>query len=176
MSENPYAWRPSDLEAIRVALGIPVSTAAIRAINDEMAALERSYSDAIPGARAHLDAIALIDNPPQPEPGEPGESGESGEGMPPGAVIKKITRKGAAGPVPEQLPQKKLDVIEYATELLMEEVSTEYAIPEQATAAVAAQPARERKRHVDALLLILPRLEAWRPQPRLRFSGDLIRG
>jgi hypothetical protein len=168
MSEPTHAWRPSDLEAIRVALRISVSPASIRAINDEMAALERSYPDAIPAARAHLDAIALIDHPPPP--------GEPGAVVPQEPLIRKVTRKGAAGPVPEQLPQKKLDVVEYATELLLEEVSTEYAIPEQATAQAAPDPARERQRHVEELLLILPRLEQWRPQQRERFSGPMIRG
>ena len=33
MSQNPYAWRPTDLEAIRVTLRIPVSPASIAAIN-----------------------------------------------------------------------------------------------------------------------------------------------
>ncbi|MCP9889050.1 hypothetical protein KBY96_14075 [Cyanobium sp. ATX 6A2] len=170
MSTPTHAWRPSDLEAIRVALRIPVSPASIRVINDEMAALERTYPDAIPAAKAHLDAIALIDTPPPP--------GEPGGQLPAEPVIRKVTRKGAAGPVPEQLPQKKLDVIEYATELLLEEVSTEYAIPADATsaAAAAADPARQRQRHVEQLLLILPRLEGWMPRPRSLFEGQMIRG
>ncbi|MGL6135074.1 MAG: hypothetical protein ACRC1L_12935, partial [Prochlorococcaceae cyanobacterium] len=161
-------WRPSDLEAIRVALRIPVSPASIGVINDEMAALERSYPDAIPAAKAHLDAIALIDNPAPP--------GEPGGQAPPEPLIRKVTRKGAAGPVPEQLPQKKLDVIEYATELLLEEVSTEYAIPADATTDSGPDLWRQRQRQVESLLLILPRLESWIPKPRAAFEGQMIRG
>jgi hypothetical protein len=168
---NPYAWRPSDLEALRSALRIPVSSASIQAINDAMQALERTYPEVIPTARAHLDAIALLDAqpPPSPEQGN-GESQQQPR-------IRKVTRKGAAGPVPQELPQKKLDVIEYATELLLEEVSTEYELPPApAPDAVGADARRQRQRHVQELLLMLPRLSAWIPQPQPRFSGQLIRG
>jgi len=166
-TENAYAWRPTDLEGIRAALSIPVSPASIRAINDEMAALERHYPDAIPVAKGHIDAIALIDYPPEPsEPGPPAT---------PEPVVRKVTRKGAAGPVPEQLPQRKLDVVEYATELLLEEVSTEYEIPPQASEP-AARPAASRRRHVEALLLILPGLTSWLPAQQPRFGGLMIRG
>ena len=58
---NANAWRPTDLEAIRRALLIPVTAPALRAINDAMAQLERSYPEAIPAVRASLDAIAVID-------------------------------------------------------------------------------------------------------------------
>lgn len=162
-----HLWRPSDLEAIRVALAIPVSPAAIRAINDEMAALERHYPEAIAGARAHLDAIALLDQAAMPGP--------SAEPPPPPPRIRKVTRKGAAGPVPQELPKRRLDVIEYATELLMEEVSTEYELP---PVAPAAHPggAAQRQRHADALLLVLPRLSNWQQPQRPRFGGQLIRG
>jgi hypothetical protein len=161
-------WRPSDLEAIRVALAIPVTPASIRAINDQMMALEASYPDAIPVAKGHLDAIAALDNPPlQPGPGEQPLAAPQ---------IRKVTRKGAAVPIPDQLPQKKLDVVEYATELLMEEVSTEYAVADAPVPAPPAAPAAVRRRHAEALLLILPGLVAWQPQQVLRFSGLMIRG
>lgn len=156
-------WRSTDLEAIRVALAIPVSPNAVQAINDAMAALELSYPDAIPAAKAHLDAIALIDNPP------PGAAAPS----PPEPVVQKVTRKGAAGPVPEQLPEKKLDVIEFATELLLEETSTEYWIPAQQPAP-APDPRAQRRHHAQQLLLILPALERWVRRPT--FSGQMIRG
>lgn len=104
---NPNAWRPSDLEAIRCALLIPVTAPALRAINDAMAQLERSYPEAIPGAKASLDAIAVID------------AGLVAGGTPAEPFVIKTTRKAAAGPVPAELPKKKLDVIEYATELLI---------------------------------------------------------
>jgi hypothetical protein len=55
------AWRPTDLEAIRRALLIPVTAPALRAINDAMAQLERSYPEAILAAKGSLDAIAVID-------------------------------------------------------------------------------------------------------------------
>jgi hypothetical protein len=163
---NPYAWRPSDLEAIRRALLIPVSAGAIGAINDAMAQLERSYPDAIPGAKANLDAIAAIDGALSSiEPGLPAAE----------PVVTKTVRKGAAVPIPDQLPTKKLDVIEYATDLLMEEVTTEYEIPASASTASGVPLLSQRRAHVDNLLLILPRLRSWqRPQPT-RFQGRLIR-
>lgn len=170
MSANPYVWRTTDLEAVRSALRIPVSPAAIQAINDAMQALESTYPDVIPAAKAHLDALALLDSPPPPAgPGAP-----EAEQQP---RIRKLTRKGAAGPLPAELPQKKLDVIEYATELLLEEVSTEYELPPApAPGATHAQARRQRQRHVQELLLILPRLAAWIPPQTPRFSGPLLRG
>lgn len=161
---NPYAWRANDLEAIRKALAIPVTPASIRAINDEMAALERDYPDAIPGAKTRLDAIAAID-----------------QGLATGDVaaepfVTKVTRKGAVTPVedPNQLPKRKLDVIEYATELLMEEVSTEYAEPTSLNSGLS--PGAQRRAHVESLLLVLPRLGNWQaPQPT-PFQGQLARG
>ncbi|MEA5414227.1 hypothetical protein [Synechococcus sp. BA-132 BA5] len=169
MSQNPYAWRPTDLEAIRVTLRIPVSPASIAAINEEMAALERTYPDAIPAAKSHLDAIALLDNQPSPCLGLP---------TPAEPVLRKRTRKGAAGPVPAELPRRKLDVIEFATELLMEEVSEEFVTPTDPSAAAFAGLAQQRRHHVASLLLILPRLENWIHQPRNRgtFSGQMLRG
>ncbi len=164
-----HLWRPSDLEAIRVALTIPVSPAAIRAINDEMAALERHYPEAIAGARAHLDAIALLDQAAMP-------AATAEPPSPPPPRIRKVTRKGAAGPVPQELPKRRLDVIEYATELLMEEVSTEYELPPVAPAAAQLGGAAQRQRHADALLLVLPRLSNWQQPQRPRFGGQLIRG
>ena len=159
---DDFRWRATDLEAMRRALRIPVTPGSIRAINDAMAALESHYPDAIPQARAHLDAIALIDNPPPSSGPEP---------LP---QVRKVTRKGAAGPVPDELPRRKLDVVEYATELLLEEVSTEYEIPRQVDS--SPSPARQRASHVRELLLILPALQSWIPQQSDRFSGPLIRG
>jgi hypothetical protein len=171
MSANPYTWRPTDLEAVRSALRIPVSPAAIQAINDAMQALESTYPDVIPAAKAHLDAIALLDSPPTP-PSGPGEPEPEQQPR-----IRKVTRKGAAGPLPAVLPQKKLDVIEYATELLLEEVSTEYELPPApAPGATGAQARRQRQRHVQELLLILPGLAAWIPPLMPRFCGQLLRG
>jgi hypothetical protein len=167
MSQNPYAWRPTDLEAIRVTLRIPVSPASIAAINEEMAALECTYPDAIPAAKAHLDAIALLDSPSSPGLPTPDEQ-----------MLRKHTHKGAAGPVPAELPRSKLDVIEFATELLMEEVSEEFVIPTDPSAAAFAGRAQQRRHHVASLLLILPRLEKWIPQQRGpgTSSGQMLRG
>ncbi len=161
---NPFAWRPTDLEAIRKALWIPVTAASIRVINDEMAALERNYPDAIPCAKASLDAIAVIDQ---------GLACGEAAAEP---FVTKVTRKGAAAPVadPNQLPKRKLDVIEYATELLMEEVSTEYAEPTSLNGGLS--PGAQRRAHVESLLLVLPNLRNWQaPQPP-RFQGSLARG
>ena len=160
---NPNAWRPSDLEAIRRALLIPVTAPALRAINDAMAQLERSYPEAITAAKASLDAIAVLD------------AGLAAGGTPAEPFVIKTTRKAAAGPVPAELPKKKLDVIEYATELLMEEVSTEYELPPVAPAAQLGGTA-QRQRHADALLLVLPRLSNWQQPQRPHFGGQLIRG
>ena len=51
-------------------------------------------------------------------------------------------------------------MIEYATELLMEEVSTEYAEPHR-HCSCGLSPGAQRRGHVDNLLLILPRLRNW---------------
>ncbi|TVS06911.1 MAG: hypothetical protein EA413_02440 [Cyanobium sp. PLM2.Bin73] len=89
-------------------------------------------------------------------------------------VVRKVTRKGAAGPVSDPLPKKKLDVIEYATELLLEEVSTEYALP-PAPDPMALPPAQQRSRHLRALLLIFPRLQLWRADGGNPFEGTPMR-
>ena len=158
---NPNAWRPTDLEAIRRALLIPVTAPALRAINDAMAQLERSYPEAIPAAKASLDAIAVID------------AGLAAGGTPAEPFVIKTTRKAAAGPVPAELPKKKLDVIEYATELLMEEVSTEYAEPTANSYGLSS--GAQRRGHVANLLLILPDLVSWCPPAPTPFSGTLLR-
>lgn len=158
---NPNAWRPADLEGIRRALLIPVTAPALRAINDAMAQLERSYPEAIPAAKASLDAIAVID------------AGLAAGGTPAEPFVIKTTRKAAAGPVPAELPKKKLDVIEYATELLLEEVSTEYAEPTANSYGLSS--GGQRRTHVANLLLILPGLASWCPPAPTPFSGTLIR-
>ena len=153
------SWRAGDLEAIRSALGIPVSAASIGAIGRAMAELERDYPAGIAVTVDCLERIAAIDQqlanfPVLAEP-----------------VVIKTSRKGAAGPVPAELPKRKLDVIEYATELLLEEVATEYALPESTGPSLAAQ----RRQQVEALLLVLPCLRVWQPQTPHRFQGRLER-
>jgi len=157
--EAVSSWRPSDLEAIRSSLGIPVSAASIGAINRAMAELERDYPAGIGVAVGSLERIAAINQQLAnfPVVAEP--------------VVIKTSRKGAAAPVPAELPKRKLDVIEFATELLLEEVATEYALPESTGPSLAAQ----RRQQVEALLLVLPGLRVWQPQAPPRFQGRLER-
>lgn len=177
-------WRATDLEALRQALAIAVSPAAIRAINDAMAQLERFYPDAIAAATRSLDAIASIDLQ---------LAALTAADL---SVTKKLTRKGAAagvlspqpqavsmtpGPVASgsmtpgsvTLPIKKLDVIEYDTDLLLEELSTEYATGAP-TAAVVLRS--QRLGHVNQLLLIFPGLANWLAPRPSAFAGQLLRG
>jgi len=153
------SWRTGDLEAIRSALAIPVSAASIEAIGRAMTELERDYLSGIAVAVGCLERIAAIDQQLASTPivAEP--------------VVIKTSRKGAAGPVPAELPKRKLDVIEFATELLIEEVATEYALPESQGPSLAAQ----RRQQVEALLLVLPGLRVWQPQSPPRFQGRLER-
>jgi hypothetical protein len=124
-----------------------------------MAELERDYLSGIAVAVCCLERIAAIDQqlanfPVLAEP-----------------VVIKTSRKGAAGPVPAELPKRKLDVIEFATELLIEEVATEYALPESPGPSLSAQ----RRQQVEALLLVLPGLRVWQSQTPPRFQGRLER-
>ena len=124
-----------------------------------MAEMERDYPAGIAVAVGCLERIAAIDQQlaSTPAAAEP--------------VVIKTSRKGAAAPVPAELPKRKLDVIEFATELLMEEVATEYALPENQGLSLAAQ----RRQQVEALLLVLPPLRVWQPQAPPRFQGRLER-
>ncbi len=157
--EAEGSWRAGDLEAIRSALAIPVSAASIGAIGRAMAELERDYPAGIAVAGWSLERIAAIDQQLAnfPVVSEP--------------VVIKTSRKGAVGPVPTELPKRKLDVIEFATELLLEEVATEYALPESTGPSLVAQ----RRQQVLALLLVLPGLRVWQPQAPPRFQGRLER-
>ncbi len=153
------SWRAGDLEAIRSALGIPVSVASIGAIGRAMAELERDYPAGVGVAVGCLERIAAIDQQLASTPvnAEP--------------VVIKTSRKGAAAPVPAELPKRKLDVIEFATELLIEEVATEYVLPESQGLSLATQ----RRQEVEALLLVLPGLRVWQLQAPPRFQGRLER-
>ena len=153
------SWRAGDLEAIRSALGIPVSAASIGAIDRAMAELERDYPAGIAVAVGCLERIASIEQQlaSTPVAAEP--------------VVIKTSRKGAAAPVPAELPKRKLDVIEFATELLLEEVATEYTLPESQGPSLAAQ----RRQQVEALLLVLSGLRVWQPKAPPRFQGRLER-
>jgi hypothetical protein len=153
------SWRAGDLEGIRSALGIPVSAASIGAIGRAMVELERDYPAGVSVAVGSLERIAAIDQQLAnfPVVAEP--------------VVIKTSRKGAAAPVPAELPKRKLDVIEFATELLLEEVATEYVLPESQGPSLATQ----RRQQVEALLLVLPGLRVWQPSAPPRFQGRLER-
>ena len=153
------SWRAGDLEAIRSALAIPVSAASIGAIGRAMAELERGYPAGVAVAVGSLERIAAIDQQlaSAPVAAEP--------------VVIKTSRKGAAGPVPAELPKRKLDVIEFATELLIEEVATEYALPESQGPSLAAQLCQQ----VEAFLLVLPGLRVCQPHAPPRFQGLMER-
>jgi len=144
--EAVSSWRPSDLEAIRSSLAIPVSAASIGAIGRAMAELERDYPAGIAVAVGSLERIAAIDQ-------QLASTLVAAE-----PVVIKTSRKGAAGPVPAELPKRKLDVIEFATELLIEEVAT-----------------AQRRQQVQALLLVLPGLRVWQSQTPPRFQGVMER-
>jgi hypothetical protein len=83
-------------------------------------------------------------------------------------------RKGVAGGVvPNPLPLSKLAVVDYATELLLEETESEWN-PAGPSPAVVLN--RHRSQHIGQLALLLPRLQNWRqcnPDP---FQGLLVRG
>lgn len=158
-TDSPYRWRAADLEGIRIALAIPARMAAVRAINDAMAALEEQYPDAIPTARRELDAIAAIDSQLaelKPEQLQ--------------APIETRRKAVAADALPEDgtLPIKKADVIEFDTELLREETITRFGVGLSIEQALRHQ----RLGHARALLLMLPTLGNWSRDPQLSGQGS----
>lgn len=155
-------WRPSDGEALRSALSIPVTSAALAALNREMAQLQTHYPTGVCTAQGHLDAIGVLDQ--QLAVLTPTE-----ENSP-----VRSRRKGVAGGVvPNPLPLSKLAVVEYATELLLEETDTEWN-PEGPSPAVVLS--KQRYQHIGQLALLLPRLQSWRQCDRDPFRGWLVRG
>ncbi|MFN4867043.1 MAG: hypothetical protein ACK5GZ_12090 [Cyanobium sp.] len=156
------SWRPGDSEALRIALTIPVTAAAMAALNREMAQLQTHYPTGVCTAQRHLDAIAALD--------------QQLAVLSPAEVNSPVRsrRKGVAGGVvPNPLPLSKLAVVEYATELLLEDTDTEWD-PSGPSAAVVL--GRQRSQHIGQLALLLPRLQTWRqcnPDP---FRGSLVRG
>ena len=138
-------WRGSDLEALRIALLIPATPQAVRAINDAMRQREQGYPDAIPTAISEPDAIQQVD----------------------GQLVTlsieqlkapiEITRKAASDGVltpGEPPPVANADVLEYATDLLKEEIKTRYG----SSTSPAQLLQQRRQRHAQALLLMLPSL------------------
>jgi hypothetical protein len=155
-------WRPGAAEALRIALSIPVTSAALAALNREMALLQTHYPTGVCTAQAHLDAIAVLD--------------QQLAALTTAEVNTPVRtkRKGVAGGVvPNPLPLSKLAVVEYATELLLEETESEWHPSGPSPAMVLG---RQRSQHIGQLALLLPRLQNWRqcnPDP---FRGTLVRG
>ena len=155
-------WRPGDAESLRIALSIPVTSAALAALNREMAQLQTHYPAGVCTAQGHLDAIAALN--------------QQLVALTPAAVNSPVRsrRKGVAGGVvPNPLPLSKLAVVEYATELLLEETESEWNPAGPSPAMVLN---RHRSQHIGQLALLLPRLQNWRqcnPDP---FRGSLVRG
>jgi hypothetical protein len=165
MSSTPTAlpaWRGEDLEAIRLALAIPATPAAMRAVNDAMARIEDLYPDAIPAAQAALDGIAAIDVQLAALTAE--------DLRPPLEVRRKGAVAGAPGTpgaTDPELPLRKADVIERDTDLLQEETLTRWGAGPSPLALLRQQ--RIDKQRV--LLLCLPALAAWSTDPAIPVSG-----
>jgi hypothetical protein len=156
------SWRPGDAEALRIALSIPVTSAALAALNWEMAQLQTHYPTGVCTAQRHLDAIADLD--------------QQLAALTPAEVNNPVRtkRKGVAGGVvPNPLPLSKLAVVEYATELLLEETDTEWN-PSGPSPAVVLN--RQRSQHIGQLALLLPNLQNWRHCNNDPFRGSLVRG
>jgi hypothetical protein len=154
-------WRPGDAEALRIALSIPVTSAALAALHREMAQLQTHYPTGVCTAQSHLDAIAALN--------------EQLAALTPAEVNSPVRsrRKGVAGGVvPNPLPLSKLAVVEYSTDLLLEETDTEWNPSGPSPAVVLG---KQSSQHIGQLALLLPRLQNWRqcnPDP---FRGSLVR-
>ena len=155
-------WRPGDAEALRIVLSIPVTPAALSALHREMAQLQTHYPTGVCTAQRHLDAIAELD--------------QQLAALTPADLNPPVrsSRKGVVGGVaPNPLPLSKLAVVEYATELLLEETESQWDPTAPSPAVVLG---RQRSQHIGQLALLLPRLQNWRycnPDP---FRGVLQRG
>jgi hypothetical protein len=155
-------WRTGDAEALRIALSIPVSSPSLSALNREMALLQTQYPTGVCTAQRHLDAIADLDQ-------------QLGV-LTPAEVNSPIrsSRKGVAGGVvPNPLPLSKLAVVEYATELLLEETESEWNPAGPSPAVVLG---KQRSQYIGQLALLLPRLHNWRQCNTDPFQGSLVRG
>jgi hypothetical protein len=148
------AWQPDDLEAIRRALSIPVQLQALEAIAAAMAGLLQTHPAAIPSAQAELAAIALIDQQ---------LAGLSPEQLQAPIEVRRNSAIAGAIGADGELPVSKADVIEYATDLLREEVVTRFQQP----APLDLLLRRQRASHGQALLLMLPSLAVWSRDPLL---------
>ena len=162
LSPRTCTWRPGDSEALRIALSIPVTSAGLAALQREMALLQTHYPTGVCTAQSHLDAIAALD--------------QQLAALTPAELNTPIrsSRKGVAGGVvPNPLPLSKLAMVDYATELLLEETESEWNPAGPSPAVVLG---KQRSQHIGQLALLLPRLQNWRqcnPDP---FRGSLVRG
>jgi hypothetical protein len=156
------SWRPGDAEALRIALSIPVSAPSLSALNREMALLQTHYPTGVCTAQGHLDAIAVLNQ--QLAVLTPADLN---------APIRSRRKGVAGGVVPNPLPLSKLAVVDYATELLLEETESEWN-PAGPSPAVVLN--RHRSQHIGQLALLLPRLQNWRQCNIDPFQGSLVRG
>jgi hypothetical protein len=159
-------WRPGDLEAIRIALGINATRPAVDAIHQAMLQLERGYADAISTAQILLDQIGVLDaRLLQLSPADhQGWSEQQRKGPLPGS-------SAAAGIA----PASQVDVVHYATELL--QVEERLVSKQPISTADALQ--RQRLSLCGQLLLILPALQSWSGQGQRElppFTTALLRG
>jgi hypothetical protein len=156
------SWRPEDAEALRIALSIPVTAAALSALQREMASLEIHYPVGVCTAQGHLDAITALDQ--QLAVLTPAELN---------APIRSRRKGVAGGVVPNPLLLSKLDVVDYATELLLEETETEWSAESPSAGVVLS---RQRNAHIQQLVLLLSRFANWRLTNLDPFQGTLVRG
>ncbi|MBM5783240.1 MAG: hypothetical protein FJ076_00045 [Cyanobacteria bacterium K_DeepCast_35m_m1_288] len=167
MSPTPdNDWRPGDLEAIRIALGIIATRPAVDAINKAMLQLEQGYADAIPTARILLDQIGVLDA--QLLHLSPGDHQGWNEQQRKGPLPGSSAAAGVA-------PATQVDVVHYATDLLQVEERLVSSWP--VSTAEALQ--RQRLNLCNQLLLILPSLQGWSSQGQVAlppFTAALLRG
>jgi hypothetical protein len=163
------AWTRGDDESIRQALALPLSEPVLLAIEAAMAAVEQLQPTAIAAVQQCLQDIATLDQrlaaltPEQWQ--QPLEVQR--KGAVPEALSSALITDG-------ELPVRKADVIEYATELLLEQSTTRFV---SGTLSVGEVLLAQRRRHEQALLLMLPSLVSWRErlQPRDPFTAVMAR-
>ncbi len=167
MSLQPSnGWQRTDLEAIRIALGINTTRPALDAISRAMQQLEQGYPDAIPSARLLLDQISGLDAQQlQLNPSDHQRwSQQQRKGPLPGS-------SAAAGVA----PASQVAVVHYATDLLQVEERLVASLP-ISTAEALQQQRRDLGRQ---LLQILPSLQSWSSLSTSTlppFTAALLRG
>ena len=127
-----------------------------------MALLEIHYPTGVCTAQGHLEAIAALDQ--QLAALTPAELN---------APIRSRRKGVAGGVVPNPLPLSKLDVVEYATELLLEETDTEWSADGPSAAVVLG---RQRSHHIGSWCCCCRGWQNWRQSDPDPFQGRLVRG